>query len=255
MSLTPMGDLFFEIVSMMGMRGYNILPFNFLINNRKMNNRFIETGQLERVVTISDAALLEALFSYRLLNYGIDRDFFTGEKMVFSMIFDHCSNGTRTLVLIANDDSGITSKETLVDFIGSYLKEITKYKTGGKSCDPFLRENKITGIFILPDGVSAFSKTFMDEFSTLEIITEDDIKSRVYDNVLQSHYKIIDQEKKNYFLSEVGFNANIIPSVNSHEDKTCKILGIKKGSLIVATRSKASEEETLTTSNFIRNVK
>jgi DNA-directed RNA polymerase subunit H (RpoH/RPB5) len=255
MSSTPMGDLFFEIVSMMGMRGYNILPFNFLINNRKMNNRFIETGQLERVVTITDAQLLESLISYRIVNYEIDRNFFTGDKMQFSMVFDHCSNGIRTLVLITNDDSGITSKENLVEFISSYLKTITHHRTGGKSSDFFLRENRVTGVFILPGGVSSFSKTFMDEFSTLEIITEDDIKSRVYDNVLQSHYKIIEQEKKNYFLSEVGFNSNIIPSVNAHDDKTCKILGIKKGSLIVATRSKASEEETLSTSIFIRNVK
>lgn len=255
MSTTPMGDLFFEIIQMMGMRGYNVLPFNFLINNKIMNNRYKECGELDKVREISDNELLQSLMSYREANFQLDRNLFGFEKMGFSMVFDHCSNGMRTLVLIANDIKGITSKDTLVDFITNFLKVVVSQKTGGKSSDPLLRDNKVSAIFVLPGGISPFSKTFVDKFTLIEIITEDDIKSRVYDSVLQSHYKTIPLEEKNMILSEVGLNSTNIPSISKDNDTACKILGLKKKDLLVATRTKISSEETLDRSVFFREIK
>lgn len=250
-----MGDLFFEIVQMMGMRGYNVLPFNFLINNKKMNNRYKECGELNKVNEISDNDLLQSLISYREVNFQLDSNLFGFEKMGLSMVFDHCSNGMRTLVLIANDIKGITSKETLVDFITGFLKVVVYQKTGGKSSDPLLRDNRVSAIFVLPGGVSPFTKTFVEKFTLIEILTEDDIKSRVYDSVLQSHYRTIPPEEKNMILSEVGLNSGNIPSLTKDNDTACRVLGLKKKDLLIATRTKISSEETLDKSIFIRDIK
>ena len=256
MSKTPLGDLFFEVISMMSIRNYNILPFNFLINNKKMNNRFIERGELDKVITITDSQLLQSLAEYRLVNYQMSRELFQSDKMGISMVFDHTSNGMRTLVLFSNDDiKGLTSKDTIVDFIGTYLKIITQNKTEGKSIDPFLKENKVSGIFILPVGLSSFSNTYIDVSICIEIITEDDIKSRVYDNVLQSHYRTIPQDTKNLILAEVGLNAGNIPSITKKNDITCQILGLQQNHLLVATRGNVASEETIHSSIFIRDIK
>lgn len=254
-SMTPLGDLFFEIISFMSMRDYNILPFNFLIDNRRANNRHIERGELDKVVTITDQQLLQSLADYRMANYQMGKDLFQGDKMGISMIFDHTSNGMRTLVLLSNDNEGLTSKDTLVDFIGSYLKMVVSVKTNRRSEDPFLIQNKVSAIFILPVGVSPFSKTFMDVSINIEIITEDDVKSRVYDNVMQSHYRVIPQDTKNLILSEVGLNAGNIPSITKKNDITCQILGLNPGNLLVATRGNVASEETMHSSVFIRDIK
>ena len=220
-----------------------------------MNNRFIERGEIDKVVTITDAQLLQSLSDYRLANYQMSRDLFQGDKMGISMVFDHTSDGMRTLVLCSNDGEGLTSKDTIVDFIGGYLKMIVSVKTEGRSVDPFLSENKVSGIFVLPVGVSPFSKTFMEQFIGIEIITEDDIKSRVYDNILQSHYRTIPQDTKNLILAEVGLNAGNIPSITKKNDITCQILGLPQNHLLVATRGNVAPEETIHSAVFIRDIK
>lgn len=255
MSLTPLGDLFFEIVSMMGIRGYNVIPFNFLIENKKRNDKFIERGELDKVVIIHDNQLIKSLADYRLANYGMPEDIFQGNKMGISMIFDHTSNGMMTLVLCSNDIEGTTSKDTLVEFICAYLKRLIKIKTNGLSEDPFRTENKVSGILILPVGISPFSKTYTDAIIPFEMIIEDDIRSRVYDNILQSHYKTIPQETKNLILSEVGLNSGNIPSITKKNDITCQILGLQQGHLLVATRGNVASEETIHSSIFIRDIK
>lgn len=249
-----MGDLFFEIVSMMGIRGYNILPFKFLIDNRMKNNRHREKNEVDKIVEIPDATLLDIIVKYRTANYKIDQNHFGNEKMGFSMIFDHATNGMRTLVLISNEKDGLTSKDTIVDFIGSILKLVTGTRTKGQSTDPFLKSNKVSGIFILNSGVSSFSKTFLNELSTLEIITESEIRSRCYDSCLQSHIATINSEEKDYMLAELGLDSGKIPSITKNIDTTCRIMGLTQGDLMIATRGSVSEEETLSKSIFFRNI-
>lgn len=254
MSSFKMSDLFFEVVSMMGIRGYNILPFKEFIDNRMLNFKYIQRGELDKVREIPEQVLLQSLISYRTANYQLEPSLFGMDKMGFSMIFDHANNGMRTLVLISNDRDSVTSKDTIVEFITSILKKVTEKKTEGRSIDPFIAENKISGIFILPTGVSSFSKTFLEKIRNIEIMTEDTIMSRVYDNCLQSGIRTVTQDEKNMILSEVGLLTNNIPSVNRDTDNLCKIMGLKRGDLMISTRGSIDENETLNSSIFIRNI-
>ena len=60
----PLNILFFEIVQMMGMRGYNIQPFKWLIDNRMKNDRLIELGKLNQTQEISEQDLVQWIINY-----------------------------------------------------------------------------------------------------------------------------------------------------------------------------------------------
>lgn len=251
---TPLYKLFFEIVQMMGMRGYNIFPFKFLVDNHMKNERFIELGQLDKVKIFNDNDLVQHLVNYRTTNFGVSADFFPGSRMPISMVFDHPITGIRTLVLVSNETEGITSKDTIVDFISNILKTITYYKTNKQSCDPFLSRNKVNGIFILPSGVSSFSRTFLNEMPTIKLLTENEVMSRCYDSIIQSHITTVTPDEKMSILEPVGLTGQKIPSVNSNNDVLCKILDLQKDHMMIATRTAIASEETIDKSMFFRQI-
>lgn len=251
--MTSMVDLFFEVISMMGMRGYDILPFQFLIDSKMISERVLQRGETPDI--ISEAALLSFLVNYRTENFMIDPSLFNEGNINFSTIFNHSYNGLRTLVLICNDDSMTTSKDTLVSYINKYMKRITELKTNGLSSDPFIRDNKVSAIFIINGTVSSYCKPFLDELSIIEILTYDNIMSRCYDSCLQSHITTIPKEIKVGMLSQIGLSSNKIPSIKKKNDIMCQVLGLQQGNLLVARRRKISSEETVTNAVFVREIK
>lgn len=251
---TPLYRLFFEIVQMMGMRGYSIHPFKFLIDHRMKNDRLTELGQLDKVVEFSDSDLIQHLVNYRTTNFGVSPDLFPGSRMPISMIFDHPISGIRTLVLVSNETECVTSKDTIVDFINNILKTVTYNKTGGQSCDPSLSCNKVSGIFVIPSGVSPFCRTFLNEMSKIKILTENEILSRCYDSVIQSHITTVPPDEKMSILEPVGLTGQKIPAVNSLTDSLCKVLDLQKDHMMIATRTAIAPEETITASLFFRQI-
>lgn len=251
---TPLYRLFFEIVQMMGMRGYSIHPFKKIIDRHMANERFIESNQLDKVINITDNDLIQWIINYRTTNFGVQPELFQGNRMSMSMIFDHPKTDIRTLVLISNEIEGVTPKDTIVDFISNILKPITYFKTGGKSLDPFLSSNKVNAIFILPNGVSSFSKTYLNEMPTIKILTENEILSRCYDSVIQSYIETVTPEERAFILEPVGLDSKKIPSVNSTNDTLCKILNLKRDDLMIATRTAITNEETITKTKFFRQI-
>jgi hypothetical protein len=254
MSTTPLYRLFFEIVQMMGIRGYNIHPFKFLIDHRMKNERLIELGEIDKVVEFTDTDLIQHLVNYRTTNFGVQPELFQGSRMSISMIFDNPITGMRTLVLVSNETECVTSKDTIVDFISSILKTVTYYKTGGISVDPFLSRNKVNGIFILPSGVSPFCRTFLNELPTIKLLTENEVLSRCYDSVIQSHITTVTSDEKMSILEPVGLTGQKIPAINSSTDALCKILDLTKDHMMIATRTAIASEETITSSMFFRQI-
>lgn len=251
--MTSMVDLFFEIVSMMGIRGYDIMPFQFLIDNKMINERLLQQGQ--NPTNISENSLLSFLINYRTDNFMIDSSLFNDGNINFSTIFNHTYNGMTTLVLICNDDSVTTSKDTLVSYINKYMKRITEIKTNGLSSDPFVRSNKISAIFVINGSISSYCKPFLDELSIIEIFTYDSIMSRCYDSCLQSHITSIPKEIKTTMLSKIGLSSSKIPSVKKKNDILCQIMGLQQGNLMLARRRNISSEETVKNAPFIREIK
>lgn len=245
-------ELVFETISMMGIRGYNIFPFQRIINIKMMNAKFIEMGQLEQVINISNQDLLNLIKVNRNLNFGIEDDNFVAGKTSFSMIFDHCYNGMTTLVLFGGDNDKLTSKDDTKEYLNRPFTRLCELKTGNNNA--FLKANKVSCILILSLGISSTNRTFFDEIPTVEIITETEILSRPYDSCLQSHISTINSEEKNKILFEVGLNENKIPSVRKDDDNLCRILNLKKTDLMISTRRSISEEE-IDYSTFIRNIK
>lgn len=245
--------LFFEIVQMMGLRDYDILPFNFLIDIESKNDYHRTHGQDDQVQTITDTMLLSWIIQYRRVNFHLEPEVFQGEKMQYSMVFNHTFNGLRTLVCIGNEVDESTSKDEIKEMFEK-LKHITYLKTGGKSSNPHATENKVSGIFVLSEGVSPFSKTFFDEITTVEIIREDEIMFRSHDNCMQSSYQIIPAEDKIKIIGEVGLTSSLMPSTSVRQDIFCKVSGIKPGNMIKFIRPKISDEETCD-SVFLRDVR
>uniref|UniRef100_A0A6C0BEZ7 Uncharacterized protein n=1 Tax=viral metagenome TaxID=1070528 RepID=A0A6C0BEZ7_9ZZZZ len=253
MSSSKNAKLFFEIVQIMGLRGYNILPFNFLIDIEMQNQYHQERGEEDKIVKITDPMLYQWIAKYRFDNYGIQTELFQGERMQFSMVFDHSYNGMRTLVCIGNEVDESTAKSETKEMIEK-LKTITLLKTEGRSCNPHDFSNKVSGIFVLSSGVSPFAKSFFDEMTLIELIKDDDILHRSYDNCFQSFVYQIPQTDKNRILSEVGLSSSSIPSTSVSQDVYCKILGIKPETMLKYVRERISSEET-TNSVFLRNVR
>lgn len=245
--------LFFEIVQMMGLRGYNILPFNFLIDIENKNDYHKTHGQDDNVQTVTDLMLLDWIIKYRQINFKLEPEVFQGEKMQFSMVFNHSFNGMRTLVCIGNEVDESTSKDEIKDMFEK-LKHITYLKTGGVSSNPHAEVNKVSGILVLSEGVSSFSKTFFDEITSVEILLENEILFRAHDNCMQSSYQIIPPEEKIKILGEVGLTSSLIPSTSLRQDIFCKVSGLKPGNMIKYIRPKISEEETCD-SVFLRDIR
>lgn len=252
---TQYSDLFFEVVSMMGMREYNILPFNFLLERKQLNARYEAMGQLDKIRHITDQELLPILRSYRYNTFGIDDAVFEDGKKAFSMIFEHSFNGMWTVVVFSNSNENTTSKDELTIMIKYILQKVIKCKTNGMSEDSVNPQNKTSAIFILTSDVSSYSKPFLEQMNSIEIILESHILSRVYDNCLQSHIRCIGQNQKNKILAEVALESHNIPSISKSKDILCKILGLKVNDLMVATRVNISPEEIVQNATFIRNIK
>lgn len=245
--------LFYEIVSMMGMRGYDISAFSHLIQAKMFKERMMQLGN--QVEEDNKLNLLKFIIEYRYNNFNIPPNMFGSGRMGFSMVFKNLFTGMTTLVLISDDEFSLTSKEKLTIYIQSYLNEITSIKTSGFSRDSFVDSNRISVIFILNEGISSYSRTFIDELSNIEIFTENQILNRCYDNCMQSHIRTIPKDEKNILLSTVGLNSNNIPSVTKKNDILCKILNLNKSHLMIATRRNISSEEIVTNAVFLRDIK
>lgn len=249
-------DLFIEIISFMGMREYDITPFMFLINNKMKNDRHIQLGELDKVEEIPVYTIMEFLNEYRWFNYGLDPKNFTEGKTAFSVPFTHTYNGVTTFVLISNDEKDtLTSKDRIKEHISSYLLPLVSHITNGLSYNVWDHNNKVSVIFVLSEGVSSYSKTFLDELDLIEIIKDVDIMTRCYDSCLQSNIRTIPLREKKDLLSEVGLNSSNIPSVTKKNDTLCKILGLKQGDLMISYRRNISSEETVTNAVFLRDIK
>jgi DNA-directed RNA polymerase subunit H (RpoH/RPB5) len=253
MSFSRNVQLFIEIINMMGIQGYDILPFEYLIKIQMDNEYYLERGEQDKVIQINEQELLKKISKYRRENFGVPDELFSGGRMSFSMIFDHCENGMTTLVCIANEIDELTSKNETTDMFIK-LKYITEFKTNKRSSDPNNVDNKVSGIFVLSKGVSSFSKTFLDDQNSSKIIYEDDILHRCYDHCMQSFVTAYNSDEKNRILGEVGLTSSNAPSTSISNDVFCKINNIKAGSLLKITRDQISPEET-TKSVFLRVVK
>lgn len=254
----PLNILFFEIVQMMGMRGYNIQPFKWLIDVRMRNDRLIELGRMSEVSEVPDDYLVEWISNYRMVNYDLGNDLFQGDKIRVSMVFqrygieDECMT---TLVVISDVEKGMTSKDEVVTFIESRLTPLTLKMTNGLSREYALKSNKISGILILKNGISAYSKTFLNEMPTIKILTENDVLSRCYDQVLQSGITVVGKDIKDSILEPVGLNDSKIPSVSRDNDAYCRVMDLTKGNLMIISREALASEEPLGDSLNFRVIK
>lgn len=254
----PLFNLFFAIVQMMGIRGYNIQPFKWIIDHVMKNDRLIELGRIDEVVEISDQELVSRVSNYRTTNYGMPIEQFRGEKMPISMIFERFGkdeNCITTVVTVSNDRDGLTSKDVIVEFTDNILKTLVGIKTNGLSYDATLESNRVNGIFILPSGVSSYSKTFINEMERVKILTESDVLSRNYDQCLQSHIRIVDKKEKDSILDPVGLNDSKIPAVAKDMDAYCRVLNPQKGNMMVISRDAIASEEALSTSTNMRIIR
>lgn len=255
MSSIDIRDLFIEVVSFMGIRGYDISPFMFLINNKMKNERHLQLGELDKIEEISVESIISFLEEYRYYNFSFQPGTFNEQKTAFTVPFNHTFNGMTTLVFFTGDESkSLTSKDKINSFITGHLITLVLNKTNGISHDVWNPANKVSAIFILAEGVSSYSKTFLDELDKIEIITESEIMSRCYDSCLQSNVRTISEYEKKILLSEVGLSSSNIPAVTKRNDILCKILGFKQGELMISYRRNIASEETVTDAVFLRNI-
>lgn len=245
--------LFVEIVQLMGLKGYDITPFNFLIQNEAMNHYYTERGKLDKVQEIDEKKLLQFIFNYRMTNFGVSNDLFPGEKMQYSMVFDHCYNGLRTLVCIGNEMNESTSKASSIEMTDK-LKAVTLYRTGGQDANFLSSKNRVSGIFIINKSISSASKTFLNELKSIQIIEDTDIFNRSHDNCLQSHIEEVNKLDADKMLSEIGISKSNIPSTSREIDAQTRLRNFEPGTMLKFTRSQISSEEP-NGGLFIRNVR
>jgi DNA-directed RNA polymerase subunit H (RpoH/RPB5) len=264
-SNTNIVNIVIRIISLMGLRGYNILPFNFLLENEMKNEYYMKRGMMDKINFFNEAQIKDFIGNYRFSNFNVEckkykfretnpesLHFFSEGRSSFSLIFDHSRTGLRTAVLIDNSVDENTSTDSIRLMINN-LKYITNAKTNGISADPFLKENNMSVIFVVSLGISSSASTFISGISNIEIMTDDQILNKCYDNCLQPHFKSISTENKLQLLTENGLKSNLIPSLPI-TDILSKSYGYKENDLIVINRGPGSEEES-TGSVSIRIVK
>lgn len=248
-----MVKLFTEVVLIMGLRGYNIQSFKWLIDIHMINDAYIKNGEESKVTQINEKILVEFISNYGKANFGLGVEEYKGERRQFSTCFDNPLTGVRTLVLFGdaiNENDSLERTNSMLELV----KSMTQYKTSGLSIDPFKSENKVSAIYILSQGISSYSTQIFGALSTtIEIFSDINILMRVYDNCMQSHFTNISSGERNKILSEVHLTPGIIPSM-SVEDITCKVLGHRKNTLNLISRIAVSGEE-LNNQCFIRSVK
>ena len=248
---------------MMGMRGYDIQPFNQIISKRMLNERLIEMGKENEVKEMTDVELLNIIENYRnanFLNLIPDEEkpkILKEGKSALSTVFERHGDEDEeisTLVFVSNEE-GLVSKDSIVSIMNNLLSVIVENKTNRTSRDAFKRENKVNAIFILSHGISSFSKTYMNEMPTIKILTETEVLNRSYDQCLQSHVKFVGPDEKTEILNPVGLSGSKIPAVSKNNDVLCKVLDPSKGDLMIVTRTAIAPEEALKQTLFFRDVR
>lgn len=247
-------SLFFEVVLLMGMRGYNTMPFEWLIERKMINEAYINTNQKEKIIPITKEELSTFIYFYRTYNFKLNPNDYTGERKKFSVCFDRPSDGMRTLVIFGEESDKDESMSHITLLIEN-MNTMVQIKTEGRSQNCFDTNNKCSAIYVVSKGISSYTSPLLEKYKpTIQYFTDVQLLTRSYDNCLQSYFTNINERERNILLSEVHLVPSKIPSTPSNDIIT-KLMGYEKKSLNLITREAISPEETEQIQTFIRLVK
>lgn len=247
-------NLFTEVVLLMGMKGFNTLPFKWIIDRKMINEALINNNQSNNVVPITYIELVTWIKTYRYVNFKLDENDYVGNRKAMSICFNRSSDGMRTLVVFGDSIDKDESMDQIKNLI--YIaKKMVQIKTNGQSENIFDTVNKCNVIYVVSKGVSSYTTGLYETFGdSIKYFTDFQILSRAYDHCMQSHFVNIDEEKKSKMLLEVHLNSGSIPSMPA-SDPIAKLLEHKSKSMNIIRRIAVSSEETEEEQIFCRLVR
>lgn len=247
-------NLFTEVVLLMGINGYNTLPFKWLIDKKMMNEALINNNQINNVVNTTYNELVSFIRTYRYMNFKLDDNDYLGPRKCMSVCFNRGSDGIRTLVVFGDSIDKDESMDQIKNLI-YVAKKMVQIKTNGQSDNIFDPINRCNVIYIVFKGVSSYTTGLYESFGdSVKYFTDFQILSRSYDHCMQSHFTNINEEEKSRMLLEVHLNSGSIPSMPS-SDPIAKLLDQKSRSMNIIRRVAISSEETEEEQIFARLVR
>lgn len=248
-----MVKLFLEVVMLMGLRGYNIQAFKWLIDLELQNQAYIGNNEPEKVISTTNNYLANFISSYRNANFALNGADFSEVRKQFSVIFDRPSDERRTLVLFGDNidkDESIDQTHTLTNFsrnlIGSKTNNYNK---------PFDRESNCTIVYVIKKAISKYTSPLFILFTDyVDVFTDQQLFTRSYDNCMQSYFVNIPEDKAKNMLSEVHLNQSTIPSVSTN-DVMSKVMKFESKTANLIYRKTISSEETTDIETFVRTVR
>lgn len=257
----PNVNLFIEVLMIMGLNNYNILPFQYLIeesmkfkalvNNNIDISGFKQTSFNELIDYIIE---YKRSNSYEYLQYNNVKYHKSNMSLCFTNPINNCTCFVYFCEQLSSDifNSIISTTNELIRRRNNSYSIPTDLDAGvlingnNNFCLKIITQTKQT----------VYSNYIKKEFNAnVEVFIENQILCRPYDNVFSPHYNFLDKDNSYSMMSNLNVKPSNLPKIEKEGIISKIFFNSDSNSLVEITRHKNSSEEISTLSNFYRLTK
>ena len=234
-----MVQLYIEVLKMVALRGYNILPYQAILDDEKKNDYYTRRGELDKVNYKNDDYIGKYIYSIYLKTLKINNQTSFNEgslpplRSLFNSIFS--KNDEKLVVIFSDsDEEKSVSKETATKFLNT-IQIISNffYNTSDYCNSSFC---KLKGIFITKNNLTPGNQAWLSQISIIEHFKDDSLFCSIAENIFCSRRKVLTSEQKKEFVKELGCSLSKIPSIPLDKDISFRFYGIHKNEIVKEER-------------------
>ena len=244
--------IFIEVLKMVGLRGYNTLPYQWILDNEGINDLLLKRGDVDKVNYFTDEKLGGDLYNYYKSIFRLPNKYSPSLREQYTTVF---SKGNDIIIVFFLESEANSSGVENMRRAISVMREICKIRYGNVNyCDDssgysmkavFITQKKLT-----PDG-----KKMISSMPHIEHFLDNTFLAGIAQNIFCSKYEILTEEKKKVFETQLDLHLSKIPSVTTEKDISVRFIGVNSGDILKYNRTSFFEEDISQTSVTYRLVK
>jgi len=223
-----MTRLYIEVLKMVALRGYNILPYQAILDDERRNDFLSRQGESANYLSDDIAGDYIYRVTTGILNQNIP-NVNRGSRSMFNSIF---SRGEEKLIIYfaETEDLKSVSKDSASRFVNN-LRSICLNLFGTPDyCNTFVA--KMRGILITKNNLTPGNQSWLSQITVIEHFLDTSLLCSISENVFSSRRRILNKEEKTVFAKELGMSLSKIPSVVLSKDISYQFYGIDKDDVV-----------------------
>jgi DNA-directed RNA polymerase subunit H (RpoH/RPB5) len=233
-----MTRLYIEVLKMIGLRGYNILPYQNILDDEKINDNLLKKGQLTDYK--NDEYISQYVYSiYKNMLQIPNNASYPQLRTRFNSIF---TKGEEKLLVFFDqtEESKSVSKENASKFVKS-LENISSFFF--KTSD-YCNKNscKIKAIFITKNNLTPGNQTWLSQISVIEHFLDVNLLCSISENILCSKRHILTESEKINFCQELDISLSKIPYISKEKDISYRFYSVEKNDVVKEERTSVFPE-------------